>query len=203
MSAEVRARVFQPFFTTKPVGQGTGLGLAVVHGVVQQSGGHIHVQSQLGAGTTFRLLFPAQTGALAAAVSTGDAAPRGTETVMLVEDEPEVRRIARQALERHGYTVLEAGNPVEALRLAGAAAASIDLLVTDVVMPGIDGRQVVDALRQRRPDLRVLYVSGYTDDAMVRRGVDAAAVAFLQKPFAPLELIRKVRAVLDTPSQAT
>jgi PAS domain S-box-containing protein len=197
MTEEVRNKVFEPFFTTKGVGRGTGLGLAVVHGVVAQCGGHIGVVSTPGVGTTFTLLFPvamkATTGSGSGVVRLG---VRGTETVLLVEDEEAVRTIARIALTMHGFTVLDAGHGADAIRLAADHPGPIHLLLTDVVMPEIGGRQLVEAVRAHRPGVRVLYTSGYTDDAVVHHGVGSSD-AFLQKPFTPLELARKVRFVLD------
>ncbi|MFO0930284.1 MAG: ATP-binding protein, partial [Gemmataceae bacterium] len=197
MSDETLTRLFEPFFTTKGQGKGTGLGLAVVHGVVEQAGGLIRVHSRVGQGTTFRILFPAvpeSTGGSAGGV----ASPlRGSETVLLVEDEDAVRTVSRIGLESQGYVVLTAESGPDAVRLAEEYPGPIHLLVTDVVMPGMGGRQVVETIRGRRPGLRVLYMSGYTDDAVVRHGVSDATDAFLQKPFTPLTLARKVRQVLD------
>jgi PAS domain S-box-containing protein len=198
MTEEVMGRIFEPFFTTKGVGKGTGLGLAVVHGVVTQCNGQVEVKSALGAGTTFSLLFPA---AVSMVTKPGSPAARlesgGTETVLLVEDEGPVRDIARSALESQGYRVLDTDRGAEAIRMAREYAGIIDLLVTDVVMPEIGGRQLADSIRAIRPGLQVLYMSGYTDDSVVRHGVVEATDAFLQKPFTPLSLARKVRAVLD------
>lgn len=197
MSDEIQNKIFEPFFTTKGLGKGTGLGLAVVHGVVEQCGGHIEVASTVGAGTTFTLLLP-----IATEATTGPAAgtvrivSRGTETILLVEDEDEVRTIARLALTMQGFTVLEAGRGIDALRLATEYPAPIHVLVTDVVMPEMGGRQLAEAVRNLRPEIRVLYTSGYTDDAVIHHGVQSTD-AFVQKPFTPLGLARKVRAVLD------
>ena len=197
MTDEVKARIFEPFFTTKGAGRGTGLGLATVYGIVAQAGGHVVVDSEVGRGTTFTVLLPA-TAAGGGAVAPSAAPPaRGTETVLLVEDEPAVRRIARLALESQGYRVLEAESGEDAVGTADTHPGPIHLLVTDVVMPGMGGREVAEAVRRRRPGLPVLFMSGYTDDAVVRHGVSQSADAFLQKPFAPLGLARKVREVLD------
>ncbi len=201
MTDEVKAKIFEPFFTTKEMGKGTGLGLAVVHGVVQQAGGGILIESAVGAGTTFRLLFPesaAPTTAVAAADLTATAA--GTETILLVEDEESVRMIGRIALESQGYRVLEAECGADALRVAEGAG-DLHLLVSDMVMPEMNGRELADALRHRYPALRVLFVSGYTDDMVFLDGVRNAVDAFLQKPFSPLGLARKVREVLDAPAR--
>ncbi|VTT99410.1 hypothetical protein, partial : Putative uncharacterized protein OS=uncultured Desulfobacterium sp. GN=N47_I07050 PE=4 SV=1: PAS_4: HisKA: HATPase_c: Response_reg [Gemmataceae bacterium] len=202
MTDEVRAKIFEPFFTTKDVGQGTGLGLATVHGIVSQAGGYIDVATEPGQGTTFSVLLPAVDGPAARpevrAAATG--VPRGSETVLLVEDELAVRRLARAALEGVGYRVLEAGSGAEAVRIADQCADPIDLLVTDVVMPGMGGVDVAAAVRARRPATPVLFVSGYTDDDIVRYGLGGDGTAFLQKPFTPQSLARKVRAVLDAPA---
>ena len=199
MTDEVKARVFEPFFTTKATGRGTGLGLAMVYGVVQTHGGHVGVYSEVGVGTTFKILLPATTEAQPGN-RPDEQAPvaRGTETVLVAEDEDGVRRLARLSLERQGYKVLEATNGAEAIAVAAAYPGAIHILVTDVVMPGgANGRTAAEAIRAQRPNLKVLYVSGYTDDAVVRHGIVAATDAFLQKPFTPQSLARKVRTVLD------
>jgi PAS domain S-box-containing protein len=195
---EVMANLFEPFFSTKGA-HGTGLGLAVVHGVVKQSGGHVEVASAIGAGTTFRVYLPALTGSRAAAKSESTLAPPppGTETILLVEDEPSVQALTLQVLRHCGYTVLAASSGAEAL--AVAAGHRLDLVVTDVVMPGMSGREVVEKLREQDPWLKVLFVSGYTDDAVVRHGVVEVEVAYLQKPFTPRGLAQKIRDVLDAP----
>jgi PAS domain S-box-containing protein len=201
MPPEVQARIFEPFYTTKAAGKGTGLGLATVFGIVKQSDGHIEVDSTVGMGTTFRIYLPA--------VLETDPAPRpedrasraelGRETILLVEDEEAVRRIVKLTLETQGYTVLEARDAHEAVGLADTATRPIDLLITDVVMPGMNGRILADQLRTRAADLRVLFISGYTDDALVQYGVRESTAGFLQKPFSPRGLARKVREVLDRP----
>jgi PAS domain S-box-containing protein len=201
MTPEVKARAFEPFFTTKGPGKGTGLGLATVFGIVEQSRGYVSVYSEVGVGTTFHIDFPA-TEAVPPGPSPGAAPPGprgGAETVLLVEDEEGVRKIARLALEAQGYHVLTAADGAAAIEAADGHPGTIHLVVTDVVMPRLGGRQVADALRARRPGIRVLFVSGYTDDAVVRHGILEGTDAFLQKPFSPLGLARKVRAVLDGP----
>ena len=198
MTADVRARVFEPFFTTKGAGQGTGLGLATVYGIVTQSGGHIEVESEPGEGTTFRVYLPLVGEAARSTGSVLDVPPpAGTEAVLLVEDEPAVRALVRRVLQGCGYTTLEAGDAEEAVRVCAGHAGPIHLVVTDVVMPGSGGRVLAERLLGLRPGLRVLYVSGYTDDAVVRHGVRHAEVNFLQKPFTPAALAHKVRQVLD------
>jgi two-component system, cell cycle sensor histidine kinase and response regulator CckA len=198
MSPEVQARIFEPFFTTKGVGKGTGLGLAVVHGIVKQSGGSIEVYSEAGVGTTFKVYLPAVEEQPAALSSHGpDLPPRGAETILLVEDDDSVRDFAAIALEGLGYTVLTAPGAEAALLLMANRTATVDLLVTDVVMPETGGRKLAETLQALYPGLKVLFISGYTDDAVVRHGVLQSDVAFLQKPFTPTSLARKVRDVLN------
>ena len=199
MDEETQAHAFEPFFTTKPRGQGTGLGLAMVYGTVKQSGGFIWVYSEPGHGATFKIYLPrVDTPTEPATLPAPTVQPaRGSETVLLAEDEPAVRAIAQQALERHGYTVLAAPSGAAALALAAQHAATIDLLLTDVVMPGMSGRDLADRLTAQRPGIRVLYISGYTDNAIVRHGMLEPGLAYLQKPFRPHALVREVREVLD------
>jgi CheY-like chemotaxis protein len=198
MSRDVQARIFEPFFTTKGPGKGTGLGLATVYGIVKQSGGHIRVYSEPGAGTTFRIYFPRTDAVLdARTADTGESLPRGTETILLVEDEVEVRSLARDVLERLGYTVLESGLPTDAILIAKRHVGIIDLLLTDVVMPRMSGRTLADAVTAERPGIKILFTSGYTDDAIVRHGVLEPGIQFLEKPFTLHALAVKVRAVLD------
>jgi PAS domain S-box-containing protein len=201
MDEQTQRQIFEPFFTTKEMGKGTGLGLATVYGIVKQSGGFIWVYSELHHGTSFKIYLPrAEEGAVAVTPSDqAKQAPRGTETVLLVEDAPAVRAVTRQVLDRLGYTVLEAPDGKSAVHVATKHQGTIHLLVTDVVMPELGGRQLVERLIALRPDLKVLYVSGYTDDAVVRHGVLEAGIAYLQKPFTPDILARKVREVLEAP----
>lgn len=195
---DVKTRIFEPFFTTKSLGKGTGLGLATVYGIVKQAGGHITVASAVGQGSTFRILLPtAEVAAKAERSTTTSVIPRGHETILLVEDEDGVRKLARQALTTQGYVVIEAASGRSAIELVEKRTDRIDLLVTDVIMPDIGGRELVDRLRPKLPGIRVLYMSGYTDDAVVRHGVASAADAFLQKPFSLSSLAKKVRSVLD------
>ena len=199
MTEETQARLCEPFFTTKPAGKGTGLGLSTVYGIVQQSGGDISVESSPGAGATFRIRFP-RTGADSQArrrTTPRSVAMSGTETVLLVEDDASLRALARRVLTEAGYDVLEAHTPEAAVEIGQSYEGDIHLLLTDVVMPGLGGRDVAAALRARRPAMRVLYMSGYTDDEMVRRGVIAESVRLLQKPFTPVDLMRCVREALE------
>jgi PAS domain S-box-containing protein len=197
MSPEVKAHLFEPFFTTKEVGKGTGLGLATVYGIVHQSGGFITVDSEPDRGTRFRIYLPR---AEAAAKVTAPAAPEpaaaGSGTVLLVEDEAGVRRLAREVLSRYGYRVLEAGDGSEALRVAGAHQGPIDLLLTDVVMPGMSGAELAERFHEMRPEAGVLYASGYADEAVIRHGI-RDGVPFLQKPFEPDDLVRRVRELVE------
>ncbi|HJV91254.1 MAG TPA: ATP-binding protein [Holophagaceae bacterium] len=204
MDAATRERVFEPFFTTKPQGKGTGLGLATVFGIVKQSGGHIWVYSEPGIGTTFKVYFPEAAPASAPPAATGDAKgeadPGGGETILLVEDEDQVRAVARDCLTRAGYRVLEVKNGQEAITLLARAHSPVDLLLTDVIMPGMNGRLVSELAQSIQPGLRVLFMSGYTDDAILRHGVLKEGVPFLEKPFMPSALRRRVRDALDAPT---
>ena len=198
MSAETQAHIFEPFFTTKGPGKGTGLGLATVYGVVKQSGGSIYVHSEPGCGASFQIYLPRVADAVVPeAGNIPSLRPRGRETLLLVEDDDSVRSLARTILCNSDYDVLEASGPTEALRCAKEHAGSIDMLVTDLVMPVMSGRVLSEHLTSLRPDIKVLYVSGYTDDAVVRNGLLEEEVAFLQKPFTPQALACKVREVLD------
>jgi two-component system, cell cycle sensor histidine kinase and response regulator CckA len=199
MDAATRARVFEPFFTTKPAGQGSGLGLATVYGIVKQSGGYIWVYSEVGHGTAFKIYLPEFTGSLAE-LPPADAvlSPRGAETILIVEDEGAVRRMAARVLAAQGYAILEAENGAEALEVLARGERPIDLVLTDVVMPMVNGRELGERLAVERPGLRVLFMSGYADDDIVRRGLLPPDSPFLQKPFMPGDLSRKVREVLDT-----
>jgi two-component system, cell cycle sensor histidine kinase and response regulator CckA len=198
MDKATLSRMFEPFFTTKPVGKGTGLGLAMVYGILKASGGHVAVESEKGRGTTFNLFLPAvdepETSALA---PSRYVQPGGTETVLLVEDEDGVRKLARQALEARGYRVLEASDGEMALDLCREHPGEIDLLLSDVVMPRMSGRELREHVIAMSPNTRVLFTSGYTDDAVLRHGVSESESEFLQKPFSIHALLRKVREVLD------
>ncbi|HEX6600750.1 MAG TPA: PAS domain S-box protein [Gemmatimonadaceae bacterium] len=199
IAPEIRDRLFEPFFTTKPRGQGTGLGLATVYGIMQQSGGGIEVASVPGNGTTFILYFPIAREDSAPELVTSiqrDIQQRGEGTILLAEDDDAVRAIARETLERAGYRVLAAADGSQALALAGAHDGPIDLLLTDVIMPGMNGRELAATLTRRRPGLRVLYASGYTDNMLEGQGALAPGVTLLDKPFTPADLAAKVRDVL-------
>ncbi len=200
MTPEVQARIFEPFFTTKGPGKGTGLGLATVYGIVKQSDGHLRVSSAPGSGTTFTVYLPrTDEPPDAGAAPVAQAIPRGTETILLVEDEAELRELAKEVLEHAGYTVLEAAAAADAMLMARRHAGVIELLLTDVVMPRMSGRALAETIVAERPETRVLFMSGYTDDAILRHGVLEAGVHFLEKPFTPRVLAGKVREVLDAP----
>jgi two-component system cell cycle sensor histidine kinase/response regulator CckA len=196
---EVLAKIFEPFFTTKETGKGTGLGLATVYGIVKQSGGHIGVYSDVGLGTVFKVYLPQaeRPSERSPAPSRVLAPPRGTETILLAEDEAAVRALTRTVLMGCGYQVLDAIDGDDAVRVAAGHGEPIHLLITDVVMPGTGGRAVAEQLTKQYPRMRVIYVSGYTDDAVIRHGVLREGVNFIQKPFTPAALAQKVRDVLD------
>ena len=200
MDAETQKHIFEPFFTTKEAGKGTGLGLSTVYGIVKQSGGHIWVYSEPGQGTTFKIYLPQVDGTPeqpAKNVARGETL-RGSETVLLLEDDEVVRRLIADVLEMNGYRVLTATNGSEALLVSERHKGPIHLLMTDVVMPGMSGREAAERLGKSRPKMKVLYMSGYTDEAIVHHGVLDPGVAFLEKPFTPDEVARKVREVLDS-----
>jgi PAS domain S-box-containing protein len=199
MSDEVKAHLFEPFFTTKEPGQGTGLGLSTVFGIVKQSGGNIWVYSEEGQGTTFKIYLPRVTESAqpASRLESRQDMPSGSETILLVEDADSVRELVRRTLQNRDYTVLEARNGQEALQIAGRHTGPIHLLLTDVIMPGISSKTLIEQVTQAYPDVKVLLMSGYTDNTITQYGVLKPGVAFLQKPFGPLDLARKVRRVLD------
>ncbi|MDE3019483.1 MAG: CHASE3 domain-containing protein, partial [Nitrospirota bacterium] len=198
MDSETLAHIYEPFFTTKEPGKGTGLGLSTVYGIVKQSGGSIWVYSEPGLGTTFKVYLPRVAPCVPDRVEAAsiEHSHFGTEAILLVEDEAAVRSLIRSVLAERGYLVLEAASPEEALTIGASYRSQIHLLVTDVVMPGGSGKHVAEQLTRQRPDLKVLYMSGYTDSTIVHHGVLDSGLAFLQKPFTPDALTRKVRKVL-------
>jgi CheY-like chemotaxis protein len=198
MDAATMSRAFEPFFTTKGVGEGTGLGLSTVYGIVKQSSGEIYVESKPGRGATFRVYLPrtAASGEPVTTVRTVSSASQGSETILLAEDETGVRTLVTETLRRHGYHVLAADDPEEALRLARTHAQPIHLLVTDVIMPRMNGKQLADQVAALRPSIRVLYISGYHDEMIPLSGRPDSQVFFLRKPFTPAVLTRRIRDVL-------
>jgi len=199
MDEATRARAFEPFFTTKERGKGTGLGLSTVFGIVKQSGGNLYVYSEPGVGTTFKVYFPcAPDGAAASRVSSRSGGARGNETILLVEDEENVREVANRILQQAGFHVLKASSPDEAIVLCEQNTERVDLVLTDVIMPRMSGRLLAERLRTLRPGIRVLFMSGYTDDVILQNGVLELGTHFIQKPITPDSLTRKVRDVLDT-----
>jgi CheY-like chemotaxis protein len=198
MDEEVRQHLFEPFYTTKEAGEGTGLGLATVFGVVKQSGGSIYVYSEPGRGTTFKIYLPACAPGRALSVDALDpAAERGSETIMVVEDDVGVRELVRLMLEANGYDVLTVEDADEATRVCELEGSRVDLLLTDVVMPEVSGNELAERLGALAPDMRILFMSGYSDEAVVRHGELSEAAAFLEKPFTERALASKVREVLD------
>jgi CheY-like chemotaxis protein len=200
MTPEIRERIFEPFFTTKEKGKGTGLGLSTVYGIIQQSGGNVWVYTEPGVGTTFKIYLPMiEKGRDSIQTLAASIKPlQGSETILLVEDEEAVRKLARTILQKYGYKVLEAPNGEEAIRIVqGQNGNPIHLMVTDVVMPRMSGRQLADRLASLWPGMKILYMSGYTDNAIVHHGVLEPGIAYIQKPFTPDGLASKVREILD------
>jgi two-component system cell cycle sensor histidine kinase/response regulator CckA len=199
MDKDTQRHLFEPFFTTKETGKGTGLGLSTTYGIVKQSKGYIWVYSELGQGTTFKVFLPCSTDSVAAPVAAVIAAPakQASETVLLVEDEAGVRHLSKRILDKAGYHVIEAANGDEAERLFARHAGEIDLVITDVIMPGCGGPELLGRLQAKVPDLKVLYMSGYTERSAVQRaGIDHGQ-PFVQKPFTGAEFVRHVRDALD------
>jgi CheY-like chemotaxis protein len=194
-------QIFEPFFTTKPQGEGTGLGLSTVFGIVRQSGGTISVYSEPAAGTTFRIYLPwfgeAPAAPVSSAATAAGSAARGEVTILIVDDEAAVRHVVQRLLERAGYAVLSAANGEEALALAGQHEGQIDLLITDIVLPGLPGPEIAAQIAETRADIKVLYSSGYPGDEITRRGLDPGA-AFVEKPFAPATFLQAVSDLLHT-----
>jgi len=199
MDPETQARMFEPFFTTKEVGKGTGLGLSTVHGIVQQSSGHIEVNSEVGLGSVFKVYLPRVDETADQAVSRDVELPtRGTETLLLVEDDPRVRHVVAETLRLNGYTVLEAGEPGEAISGAHGHAARLDLLLVDVMLPRMNGPELARAITRLHPEAKTLFMSGYTDNAIIHQGLLGSEAAFLHKPFTAEGLLRGIRGLLDS-----
>lgn len=201
MDAQIQSHIFEPFFTTKEVGKGTGLGLATVHGIIKQCGGHIWIESEVGKGTSVNIYFPqvedSQLETRSRSQTIPNASLKGSETILLIEDDARVRQITREILQSQEYKVLEA-NGEEALQISQHYSGKIDLLLTDIVMPKSNGREIAEQLLEVRPDLKVIYMSGYADDTIIQHGLLAGELAFLPKPFTPKTLVEKVRTTLDS-----
>jgi CheY-like chemotaxis protein len=199
MEPSIQAHIFEPFFTTKPKGKGTGLGLSTVYGIVEQAGGQITFTSAPGAGTSFRILLPRILSGQSPKAPTEGTTDiyRGSETVMLVEDDAAVCELVRAVLTSHGYKVLTARHPEEAEPICAKDSNGIELLLTDVIMPGMSGAELFRRVIAQNPRMKVLFMSGYIDDSLIRQGIQEKEVAFLQKPFSPLSLAKKVREVLN------
>jgi two-component system cell cycle sensor histidine kinase/response regulator CckA len=197
MSEDVVERIFEPFFTTKQLGKGTGLGLSTVFGIVRQAAGTIRVKSKPGEGTTFRVYWPRADEAARERLAAVARVPRGSETILVAEDEDSIRHLTHRILEERGYTVLSAPNGTQAIETAQAHAGPIHLLITDVIMPDMNGVRLAQTLAAMRPDTKVLYLSGYTSDVIADRGVLREGVEFIQKPFSGETLARRTREVLD------
>jgi len=199
MDSETLSHIFEPFFTTKETGKGTGLGLSMVYGIVKQSNGYIMAYSEPGRGTTFKIYFPRTEESVSPLLQKAEGKiATGTETILVVEDEPALRELTCVLLEDAGYKVLESSGVEDALETAKDVQRRIDLLLTDIVMPRMDGRELANQMVALRPDLKVLYMSGYPDDIIVHRGVLAQGTVLVQKPFTKTTLLRKVRETLDS-----
>jgi CheY-like chemotaxis protein len=203
MSPEVQAHIFEPFFTTKETGKGVGLGLSTVYGIVERSGGHIWIYSEEGQGTTFKIYLPHALPMTEDAVLAGQTpvvhAQPDHETILLLEDNDAVRQLTRDVLVQHGYAVLEASCGKDAIKVAHKYNSTLSLLLTDLIMPGMTGKDLADRLVESHPDLKVLFMSGYTDNIIVHHGMLDEDVQFIQKPFSPSQLLQKVRQVLAEP----
>jgi CheY-like chemotaxis protein len=201
MDVDTKEHIFEPFFTTKSPGKGTGLGLSTVYGIIKQSGGHIWLYSEKEQGTTFKVFLPRADDVSESRDSgpLGHSVPKGDETILLVEDEVQVRNILTDMLKSQGYKLLVASNGPEALDIASTRNGKIHLMITDVVMPQMSGRELSELMARIRPEMRILYMSGYTDDAIVHHRLLDEGLNFIQKPFDTASVARKVRLVLDSP----
>ena len=198
MDKETMSHIFEPFFTTKEQGKGTGLGLSTCYGIIKQNGGNIWVYSEQGHGTSFKIYLPREFGETTSSIIRNNNSPKGTETILVVEDELKVRQVTSNILRGKGYTIYEAANGEEALRVAEKDISwNIHLLLTDVIMPRMSGKELSEHFKIMNPNTKVLFVSGYTDKTIVHHGVLKPGISFLQKPFSSSALIRKVRQVLD------